>query len=316
MKNRLPSIRQLQYFVTVARLSNFRQAAEKLDISQPTLTSQIAALEASLQARLFERSRAGTLLSPAGRELLPIARQVLEQYQVFLDHAASSGRDLGGTYKIGVASTVGPYLLPGILPELHRRYPRLRLHVREEEPSFLEKGLEEGTYDLIMTMLPMDSSEHKVRPLFSEPMQIAMALDHPLARGDSLETRDLHQQDVLTMSEHHLQRQIANLSERVGACVRKDLEGTSIASMHHMAAMGMGLAFLPGLYIRSEIAPERDSSVKVAGFPLDTAARSHVAAWRRGASARHLFQRLSYDIKSLAMERFGDILTEVGSDQW
>ncbi len=208
-KIRQPSIRQLEYFVNIAMSSNFRRAAQKLNISQPTLTSQISALEDALGVTLFERSRAGTLLSPAGRELLPLVRQLLEQYQQVMDQADSSHKELSGTFKIGVSPTIGPYLFSKVLIELHRRYPQLQLHVREGVPQELEQGLDSGDYDFILTMLPMHSSENRVRPLFTEPISIVLSEDHPLAEKTVLQGKDLYNQEVLTMDErHHLHRQI------------------------------------------------------------------------------------------------------------
>lgn len=312
-KTRLPSIRQLEYFVAVAKAANFRKAAERLEVSQPTLTSQIAALEEALDVQLFERSRAGTLLSPRGRELLPAARKLIEQYQVLLEHAGSAERELSGTFRMGVSPTIGPYLLPPVLPELHRRYEGLRLHVREAPPAELEAGLEDASFDLILTVLPLDSSENKVRPLFSESLEAVMAADHPLAELDTLGPRELYKREVLTIAEQHLQRQIANLCEQNGAQVLRDMEGNSLDTLRQMAGMGVGIAFLPALYVRAAIAEDANLRVK----RLDEAglARTHVAAWRRNASSRHLFQKISYDIKAIAMEHFGDVLEEVKTEE-
>lgn len=311
-KNRQPSIRQLEYFVTVAKAANFRKAAERLSISQPTLTSQIATLEEALGLQLFERSRAGTLLSPSGRELLPVARKVLEQYQSLLDHAERAGRELTGTFRIGVSSTLGPYLLPRVLPALHRRYPGLRLHVREAAPTLLEAGLEDASFDLILTVLPLDSSENKVRPLFIEPLEAVVANDHPLAALDELGARELYGREVLTIDEQPLGRQIANLCENGGALLLREMEGNSLDTLRQMAAMGVGIAFLPALYVRASIGDE--DALRVLRLRDDAALRTHVAAWRRGVSSRHLFQKISYDIKVIAMEHFGDVLEEVKTE--
>ena len=313
MKNRQPSIRQLEYFVTVARASNYRKAAERLRISQPTLTSQIAALEEALEVQLFERSRAGTLLSSAGRELLPLARKVLEQYQALLEQAGSRGREPSGTFRMGVSPTLGPYLLPSVLPELHRRYPGLRLHVREDPPARLEAGLADASYDLILTLLPLDSSENKVRPLFLETLEVVVAADHALAEAGELRPRDLYNREVLTVAEPYLQRQIANLCEHCGAHLLKDFEGNSLDTLRQMAQMGMGIAFLPALYVSIEVG--EDSGLKVKRLVGEHVTRTHVAAWRRNSPSRHLFQKISYDIKSLAMERFGEVLEEVKAEE-
>ena len=152
MNMKRPSIKQLEYFLTVARASGFRSAAEQLGLSQPALTVQIAALEELLGMQLFDRSRAGTLLSPAGRELLPLAREILDHFQQLEDLSVQSQHDMAGTIRLGVSPTIGPYLLPRVLPVLHQRFPYLKLHIQEDVPRKLEAGLEAGDYDLILTV--------------------------------------------------------------------------------------------------------------------------------------------------------------------
>lgn len=312
-KNKQPSIRQLEYFVNIAMSSNFRKAAQKLNISQPTLTSQITTLEDALGIKLFERSRAGTLLSPAGRELLPMVRQLLEQFQQVMDLADSSNKELSGTFKIGVSPTIGPYLFSKVLIELHKRYPRLQLHVREGVPQELENGLDKGDYDFIVTMLPMHSSENRVRPLFIEPIYIVLSQDHPLAVKDVLEGKDLYNQDVLTMDErHHLHRQIANICERYTAHAQQKFASNSLNTLKQMVIMNMGIAFMPGLYIHARIT--EDDKLKVLALADEKINRTHVASWRKNAPSRHLFQKISYDIKAIAMDIFGDILEEVNTE--
>src|SRR5690606_34306914 len=169
-KSQRVSLRQLEYFVAVAQSRSFRRAAEKLGVSQPTLTAQIATLEQSIGARLFERGRSGTIQSPIGRELLRDARRVLEEFEGFIDrvHALTSGP--GGTYRLGVARTVGPDLLPHILPAIHREYAAVMFHVREDMPGALEDGLVDGQYDLIIIPLPIGSRQLAHVPLCREPL--------------------------------------------------------------------------------------------------------------------------------------------------
>ncbi len=313
-KIKQPSIRQLEYFISIAMSSNFRKAAQKLNISQPTLTSQVASLEESLGVQLFERSRAGTLLSPAGRELLPLAKQLLEQYQQVMDQADGNNKELRGTFKIGVSPTIGPYLFSKVLIELHRRYPQLKLHVREGVPQELEVGLDNGDYDFILTMLPMHSSENRVRPLFVEPISIVISEDNPLASKSILEGKDLYNQDVLTMDErHHLHRQIATLCERYTAHAQRKFASNSLNTLKQMAIMNMGIAFMPGLYIAARVSPE--DGLKVLQLKDERIVRTHVASWRKNAPSRHLFQKISYDIKAIAMDIFEDILEEVNTEE-
>lgn len=307
MKKRQPSVRQLEYFVTVARSANFRRAAEKLGISQPTLTNQLAALEHELGNQLFERSKAGTLLSPAGRELLPAALAVLEEYQGLLARSESFNKELTGIFHVGVSPTIGPYLLPRVLPGLHRRYGKLRLHLREAPSRQLEKGLEEGEYDFVLTVLPMNTRGNVVRHLFVEPIAIVVSAEHPLAAQQWITGKDLYKQDVLTIDEdHHLHRDIQKICERFGARIQRNYEGTSLDTLRNMVVMGMGVAFLPALYVESEI---RDSDdLKVVKLQGEKLTRTHIAAWRPHAASRHLFQKISFDIKAIALEHYRGVI--------
>ncbi|MDG2175786.1 MAG: LysR substrate-binding domain-containing protein [Gammaproteobacteria bacterium] len=314
MPAKKPSIKQLEYFVTIAHSTNFRKAAAKLGVSQPTLTSQVAAMEEILGVQLFERSRAGTLLSPEGRDLLALARDILDQYQHFLDTAQNSSRELGGTFRIGVSSTIGPYFLPEVLPQLHQRYPNLQLHLREGDPRELESGLQKGNFDFIITVLPMHSTENRVRPLFTEPLKIVVPQSHELASQERISGKMLQGQTVLTIDDHfHLHSQIAGLCERYGAQLRRDYEGNSMDTILQMVMMNMGIAILPGLFVQSELG--KGAACKVLELDEEAVVRNHVAAWRINSSPRHLFQKLSFDLKAIALEKFAGILTEVLTEE-
>ena len=154
-----PSFNQIRYFVAVAKYLNFRQAAGALGISQPTLTSQINALEDTLNLTLFERSRTGTLLSPQGKALLASAEEVLQSTQRFTEMARDLSKGEIITYRLGIPPTLGPYLLPFVLPDLHKLKPGLRFYVREASPDDLQHGLLRGEYDLILSPLSTENSQ-------------------------------------------------------------------------------------------------------------------------------------------------------------
>lgn len=313
MSAKRPTIKQLEYFVAVAKASNFRKAAQKLGVSQPTLTLQIAAMEEELGLQLFDRSRAGTLLTPAGRDLLPVARDILEHYEQLGGVIEGRNRQLGGSFRLGVSPTLGQSVLPKLIGPLHKRYPDLQLHIREDVPKALEQGLEEGTYDIILTVLPVHTSDNKVRPLFTEPLRVAMHAEHPLAAKEKLYGRDLLQQGVLSIDEtHHLHRQIMTLCDKYGARLLRQYECNTLSSMRLMLLLGMGIAILPELFIRSELA----DSEHVRILPLEDEAptRTHIAMWRKNSSARQLFQLLSFEIKAIAMDQFKGLLEEVYTD--
>lgn len=310
MERLQPTLRQLEYFVAVAEASSFRRAAERLRVSQPTLTNQILALEQALGLALFERSRAGTMPTSATRELLPSARRVLEESQGLVDRAEALARGPAGTYRLGVTPTLGPYLLPHILPDLHRRYAALKLYVREAAPRDLEAGLAVGEQDVILTPLPVNEARLTVVPLFREPLKLVLSAEHRLGAKKRIERQDLAGESVLTIQEHHhFHRQIQELCDRLDARVLRDYEGTSLDTLRHMVTMGMGIAFLPALYVRSEIHQPRE--LRVTTVHGEAIHRTHALAWRSASPARQLFQEIANEIRTVSARDLADELTLV-----
>lgn len=302
------SLKQLRYFLAIAETGSFRRAADHLGVTQPALTAQIAALETALALQLFERSRRGAALSPEGRELLGSARRVLEEFQGFVDRAGTLSGGAVVTYRTGVPPTLGPYLLPHILPPLHRRHADLRLYVRESVPRDLESGLRNNQHDFIFTPLPLSDRQLTVVPLFHEPLKLVMANDHPLARKTRINREDLLGKEILSIEEHHhYHRQIAQLCERLGATVRRDFEGTSLDTLRHMVVMGTGMAFLPSLYVASEIRDQ--SELRVTDLHGDNIGRIQAMAWRASSPSRTRFRQLAGEIREILREgRPGDIV--------
>jgi LysR family hydrogen peroxide-inducible transcriptional activator len=315
MSSKRPSIRQLEYFVAVARASNFRKAAQVLGVAQPTLTLQIAELETLLEVQLFDRSRAGTLLTPAGRNLLPLAREILEQCEQLSDFARTDqDPNLAGTFRLGVSPTVSPTLLPQVFPVLHERFPELRLHVRQHAPAELEHGLEAGDFDLILTVLPLQSGRHRIRPLYLERVVAVMHRSHPLARKQSLKARDLHQHGILALAQHmSVRRQIQLLCDRYGAVLLDGVESNSLSTLRLMVQLNMGIAILPELFVHSQLLD--DANLRSFRIEDEALTRTHVAVWRKTAAARQHFQKLSFEIKSIALDCFGGVLQEVLADE-
>jgi LysR family hydrogen peroxide-inducible transcriptional activator len=310
MDQSLPTVRQIQCFVTIAETLSFQRAAKLLNVSQPAVTAQIVALEKALGLQLLERSRSGTVMTALGQDLLPNARRILEEFQGLVDQAKSVSRGPGGTYRLGVTPTLGPYLLPHILPALHQRYGSLKLSVREDAPRDLETGLANAEYDLILTALPIENKRLTVTPLFREPLKLVLPADHRLANRKHVNTRDLAGEAVLSIDEHHhFHRQIENLCERLGAHIRRDYEGTSLDTLRHMVTMGMGIAFLPALYIRSEI--HRPRELKVTTLRGEVVERSHALAWRASSPARQLFREIADVIRDLVARNLGDELEPI-----
>lgn len=307
---KIPTLRQLQYFVAVAEANHFRKAAEELGVSQPALTTQIAALEESLQIPLFERSRSGTRLSPEGRELLVHARDVLLGMQGFLERTAVLAGGHQITYKLGVPPTLGPYLLPNVLPDLHRQFQQLKLYVREAPPRTLQRGLQEGDYDLAILPLPQSSMELAIEPLFNEPLKFVVPADHPLADQQRIAPEDLHGERVLTLEEHHhFHHEVLEICLRFGADIQRDYEGTSLDTLRQMVVMGLGVAFLPGLYVHSEL--HNPEALSVAEIREEPITRGHALVWRATAPSRQHYRELAEHLKQIIRERLGSVVAVI-----
>lgn len=308
------NLKHIRYFIAVADFGSFRQAAFKLNITQPTLSSQITNFEEALGVKLFERSRRGTHITPAGREILVNARRILEETQGLLDRTDSISGGGFGTHRLGVTPTLGPYLLPNVLPALHQHYQRLKLYVREEAPSDLELGLVNGQYDLILSTLPLQSSELVVVPLCREPLRLIVSREHKLADKPRINRMDLLGEPILTISEHHLfHRQITELCERVGAQVRRDYEGSSLDTLRQMVVMGMGSAFLPALYVKSEIRDQGE--LRIATVEGVNVTRNHALAWRHTSPNKGFYRQLAAQIRTIIQSSLAEVVTPIMGDQ-
>jgi LysR family hydrogen peroxide-inducible transcriptional activator len=262
----LPSLKQLDYFVALAETGNFRAAAEKCRVSQPSLSIQLGNLEKRLGQVLVERARPGVILTPAGREVLDRARDILKASQNLVDRFDAPRTGLSGSVRFGASATLGPYLLPHVIARLHARHPELSLFIREGTPDELVRGLGQGEFDMILVQLPVRGDVTCYR-LFREPLELVVARDHPFAEQRPLPRDALKGATVLSLGPAYaLRRQVAEICEGFGARLRSDYEGTSLDAIRLMAGMAMGVAFLPALYVRSEIKAD-DADVVV--VPLE-----------------------------------------------
>jgi len=314
MSAEIPTLKQLEYFVCIAELKTFRGAAERLGVSQPTLSSQMYVLEQCLDVILLERSRKGAVLTPAGRDLLVNARDVLESMNGLINQAGMIRNGPGGTFRIGVSPTVGPYLLPHILPELHREYAALKLYVREEMPKTLELDLLEGRLDLVLIPLPFSGSKFTTDILFSEPLQLVLPKEHKLSKLSVIKTLHIRKQNILTLEERYSHyQQIQKTCEELGANILRDYEGTSLDALRQMVGMGMGMAFLPALYIHSEIhSPE---SLVVANVQKLKLSRTHVLAWRTNSPNRGFYRELAKTIRRLVKKNLNKVPLDFSTEE-
>ena len=302
----MPTLRQLRYLVALADTLSFRQAAKACHVTQPTLSDQIRELEKRLKVELFERTRRSVTPTPIGREIAERARVVLRDVQDIVDLADRGRHVLTGTLRLGVLPSLGPYLLPLILPYLHRQYPDLTLYVREDTREGLLRRLGDGDLDLLLYPLPLNQDGFTVSALFREPLLLALPNEAALGTKEQIAPEDLKGLTVLALeSGHSLYEQVLALCRQYGATPLLDFATTSLDTLRQMAAMGLGATFLPALYVRSEA--RRDPLLAVIPFAHPGPSRDIGMVWR-SQSARHSeYQTLAVQIRDLLADDVPDV---------
>lgn len=303
------TLKQLRYLLALDQTKHYRRASEMCGISQPSLSAQIQNIEAVLGVHLVERSRSGVAMTPVGREVCGRARKIMDEVQSLVDFASGAQRGLIGTIRLGAKPTLGPYLLPHVVKLLHRQHPDLNLYVRESAPRELEYELASGVHDVILAQLPVGGAELVTERLFREPLYLVLASDHPLADEDVVTPSMLKGQDVLSLTpQFHLHDQISDLCADFGATLVRDYEGTSLDALRLMVGMGMGAAFLPALYVTSEI-PAR-SEVVVKKLKGKAITRSVGLVWRKSAGRAEAYHQISEVIRDVVGKKFKDLIVE------
>ncbi len=295
----MPTLKQFRYLVALAQTLHFRRAAEQCHVSQPTLSGQLQELEVRLGVQLVERSRRSqVVLTSIGQTIAERARIVLRDVQDIIDLGKHGQQWLDGTIKLGALPTLGPYLLPHVLPELHRSHPNLKLYVREGMPSPLVRSLEEGDLDLLLFPMPLRDADLESTRLFREQLWVVMPADHPLAAKEQIERSDLGGETVLALEPgHRLYEQVVELCGEFGAELSHDFEGTSLDTIRLMVGMGMGISFMPTVYVLFEVA--KDPQVVARPMASRPPTRTVGLAWRRHSARGDEYQALADIIRSI-----------------
>lgn len=277
-----PTLRQLQYLVAVAETGKFHDAARKLNVSQPSLSAQIAEAEEQLGAILVERGRHGAFMTPLGEEVVRRARAILTQVEDLKTLAQRPAGEVVGRYRLGTVPTIGPYLLPSAVKELHRLFPELIMSVREQRTADLDERLMDGRLDMIIST-PEDHVNGECMDLFEETLYVCAAQEDDLSQaGGPVGLDALKGRELLTLGPgHRLSLIIQRLADEAGAHVSTEYEGTSLDAVRQMATMGAGVAILPNLY--AVVEAQRDPTQVVRPIRHRIARRNIGLIWRKGS---------------------------------
>lgn len=287
-----PTLRQMQYLIAIADTGKFGDAARLVNVSQPSLSAQVADMEAGLGVALVERSRRGAMLTPAGEELVRRARVILREVEDLKAVAKLGRTELSGRLRLGVLPTIGPYLLPQATGDLRARFPALRLSVREERTVDLDEHLQAGLFDTVIST-PEDHPDTEYAHLFTERLYACAPPEDELSEGEGpIKLEQLKGRQLLTLGEGHRLSGIAqNIAAAAGAAVSSEYEGTSLDAIRLMSQMGAGVAILPSLYSLSEARRDRGMTIRLIDHPI--ARRDIALIWRETSP-------LSTSLRSLA----------------
>ena len=290
------NFRALQYFVKLAELKHFSNAANACFVSQPTLSTQIRKLEEELGVSLVERAPRQIMLTPIGEDIAHRAKHVLRDIEHIKDAARRSKDPETGTIKLGIFPTLAPYLLPHVIPNIRKQYPDLRLQLAEEKTEVILNMLDQGRLDAGLLALPVEEHGMELEILFEEPFVTAMPASHPLTDKKTITLKDLEGEELLLLEEGHcLRQQALAVCALAGAHERVDFHATSMETLRQMVATNAGVTLMPVLAVKPPIA----STGNIALRPFESPAPSRTIAlvWRSSSPLGGFLRKLANTLK-------------------
>ena len=284
----LPTIRQLQYLKLLAENGAFGKAAEAAHVTQPTLSAGIQELERTLGAPVVDRARSGVILTAVGEEALRRATVILNEAEELVEAAKNAGQPLTGRFRLGVIPTIAPFLLPGALPLLRQRFPKLRLFLREDLTHRLIAQLKAGRLDAALIALPFDMSGLEWAHVSDDELFAAVPGDHPLAKLASATPEAMEAENLILLEDGHCLREHVLSACRLNpprmALGEEPFAATSLPTLVQMVSSGLGVTFLPEMAIEAGLA--KGANIAIRPIAAEHPAREIVVAWRSGSNRR------------------------------
>ncbi len=296
------TLTELRYIVAVSRELHFGRAAAACFVSQPTLSVAIKKLEDELDVTIFERRPHDVTITPVGRRIVEQAITVLEQVNAIRTIAGSEKDQLQGSLKLGVIYTIGPFLLPHLIPVLGREAPGLTLIIEEDFTLNLAEQLKRGELDMIIISTPFEQPGATLEVLYREPFTVMLPKNHRLSRRKQVRADDLVEDTLLLLKSGNCFRD--QVMDACPACkgdifskdkIQKTLEGSSIETIKQMVAAGSGVTVLPSTAIREQDGLGR--LVEYRPFAKPVPERDIALAWRNTYPKKQLVQLVSRIIR-------------------
>ena len=242
--------RDLQMVVAVAESGSFSRAAEACAITQPALSERIKRIESDLGVELFERSKRAMRVTPVGEQLVRKAQEILDDAADIHTIISSSREPLSDPLRVGIIATLGPYLMPLVLPRLRKEYPDLELVLQEGLTESLLESLKAGSLDIVIAAAPIHTTGLKQAHLFDEPFVLAIPVGHELAERSDIHAKDLRGDDMVLLEDGHcLSGQALDVCPARQRQNRNRLHAMTLETLRHMVATGAGYTLLPSLAV-------------------------------------------------------------------
>ncbi len=283
------TLTELKYIVALARERHFGRAAEACFVSQPTLSVAIKKFEDELDVMLFERGLAEVGLTAIGERIVEQAQRVLEQACLVKEIARQGSNPLLGPLRVGVIYTIGPYLLPSLVQKMISRYEGMPLIIQENFTVKLLELLKQGELDVAILALPVSESAISIWPIYEEPFYVAIPAKHPWAKRKSIAASELKSQTMLLLGVGHCFRdqvldvcpELARFSQ-ASEGIQRTFEGSSLETIRHMVASGVGITLLPSSSVPSVVS--KDSLLRYIALEEPADRRQVALVWRKSFS--------------------------------
>jgi len=287
----LPSVKQLAYLQALAEEEHFGRAAERCFVTQSTMSAGIKELEETLGTKLFERTKRSVMLTPTGRLITDAATDILLQINEMMAIALREREPLTGRLYLGAIPTIGPYLLPQIMRQLMKSYPKLKLYLKEEQTDVLLRDLRKGDLDAVLIALPFDTHWFNHMSLGYENFQLAVPKGHPLIKKSTVKISDIDPEDLVLLGEGHCLKTHALSACRLAEGeLRQSFQATSLGTLVQMVNAGLGVTLLPDMAIRAGIL--KGTTIKI--LPIEKAVdhREIALGWRKTSQRVEEFELL------------------------
>jgi LysR family hydrogen peroxide-inducible transcriptional activator len=282
------NIRDLKYFLAVAELEHFGQAAELCHVSQPTLSGQIKKMEETLGIALFERTNRRVILTEIGSHIVEHARNVIKEVDAIYDVSERAGDPLSGKFRLGAFPTLSTYLFPKIVPKVKEVMPNIRLILIEEKTNQLIDRLRKGEIDAALLALPINDDFLVSQQLFSDEFYLAVPEGHELAGNDIVDQTELRQHKLMLLEEGHcLRDQSLEICQLHGVGEDQDFKATGLETLRQMVKVGTGITLIPKIAMR-----DNDEGIRYIRFKQPAPNRKIGLVWRKTTHRQQVINQL------------------------